>query len=831
MLQDVRYAVRALLGAPGFTLSAVLALALGIGANTAVFSAVYAVLLKPLPYTRPDELVQLFESDSRHGIERAPVSAGTFVDWRARAKTLEGFAAYFIPFGGETLWTLNDTPQIVRTAAVSPSLFALFRVQPIAGQPLRPEEAPAPPNAVGQFVISYAFWQRAFGGAPDVVGRRVMIEGRLPREIVGVMPPGFDFPEGTEAWTSNALVTVAPAQRRARTFFVVGRLAPGKTIADARTEIEGLSRRLEQEQTASNAGWGARVDPLGVFETAGSRLALLALLAAVGGVLLIGCANVANLLLARAVARSGEMAVRAALGAAPSRLVRLCLIESALLSAAGVGVGLALASALTRVLVRLAPPDVPRLGSAAISSVVLAFAVAAGVACATLTGLAPAIQAARADRGGVLRRSDRAATGSHARIRRWLMALQMGVVVVLLTSALLFLRTFVNLRGVDLGFRPRQALVVEARWPVGTLFQTAPGTRPWPRIQRAVDGLLAAVGALPGVEAVGLLTAVPLSGDPYSGTVWRADAPGASGTTPPTDPRLRWQADIDVVTPGYFPALGIPFLRGRNFSETDRFNDEQLKDGAVRPPGAAIVSSAFASRYFSGEDPVGRTIVLFDDQTFGAAHTIVGVVSDVRVHGVGDQPVPAVYIPHAQHPDVIRPSIVVRAAVPPGTLAAAIRARIAGYDPRLLVLKIRPMDDVVSGALSRPRFNLLLLTAFAVIALALAAVGIHGVLAYLVTERTREIGIRVALGARAADVLRLVLRDALGPVAAGGVAGLMVSLAVARSVRSMLYGVTPLDVVSFVAAPVLLGVVALVACYVPARRAMAVDPLVALRED
>src|SRR3954447_18154177 len=385
MLSDLRYAARALRRSPLFALSAILALALGVGANTAVFSVVYAVLLKPLPYEQPDRLVRLSEVNRADGVERGEVSAGTFVDWRARARTLEAIAVYGIPFDGETLWTLGDHVMVVKAATVSPAIFSLLRVQPILGRTFRGEQDPVPAGALGQFVISYGLWQRAFGGASDVVGRTVMIEGRFPREIVRVMPRGFSFPEGTDAWTSLPMGTVAAAARRARSFQGIARLAPHATIDDARRELDGVSAQLASEQPASNAGWTARVDLLGESESADSKPALLALMAAVAGVLLIGCANVANLLLARATARRREIAVRMMLGAGTARLVRQCLVEAGLLCVTGVAVGLVLAQWLGGVLVRLAPPDIPRLGDVGVTGPVFLFAAAAGLLSAGLT--------------------------------------------------------------------------------------------------------------------------------------------------------------------------------------------------------------------------------------------------------------------------------------------------------------------------------------------------------------------------------------------------------------------------------------------------------------
>jgi putative ABC transport system permease protein len=571
--------------------------------------------------------------------------------------------------------------------------------------------------------------------------------------------------------------------------------------------------------------------PLSGADTAASKPALLALLAAVAGVLLIGCANVANLLLARTSARRREIAVKVALGAGARRLARQCLAVASVLAAAGSLGGVGVGWWLSGVLVALAPPDVPRLAEAGLNGPLLLFAAAAGAATTLLTGLGPAIEAMRAARTGTLRPEARGVTKRGGLTRRRLNGGGVAGVVRLVSAARLQLRTFVRLRGVDLGFQPERVWSVSTRWPLGRMTSPTPGTRPWPRLQHAVDGLVEAVQAIPGVDAAGLITEVPLAASPYSGTVWRADAPGAKGLTPPTDPRNRWKADLSVVTAGYFDALGVRVLRGRNFADSDRWTDVQLTGGEPPAFGAVIVNQAFASRYFAGQDPIGRSLVLYDDQTFGWLRTIVGVVADVRGHNVEEAPVPAVYVPHAQHPDVFVPSLVVRSSLPAETVAAALRERIHAYDPQLLVQRIQPMDEVVAGALSRPRFNLLLVGAFAAIGLALAAIGIGGVVSFLVAQRTREIGIRMALGARSHDVLRLVVGEGMMPVAAGAAAGAAAAALATRALRSMLYGVTPLDAVSLVAAPAVLGAVALIACYLPARRAAAVDPLVALRDE
>jgi predicted permease len=826
-MNDFRYALRTLRRSPMFTISAILALALGIGANTAVFSVVYAVLLKPLPFAEPNLLVKLSEYSVSEGRDDGRVSRGTFVDWRARTRTVEDLAVYSSV--GESLWAIDDRLQVVRSAAASPSLARVLAVQPLMGRWFG--EGQATTGATPQVIISHGLWQRAFGGASDVVGRTVVVEGRARREIVGVMPRGFAFPDQAEAWTTlNVGGTVNPEQRRFLYYHTIGRIRPTVTLDDVRREFDGLSAQLAVEHPNSNAGWTARIVPLAGSDTAAAKPALLTLFTAVGGVLLIGCANVTNLLLARTSARRRELEVRIAVGASTARLVRYSMTEAAVLSVCGTAAGIAIGVWLRGVLIGLAPPDVPRLTDAGISGALLLFAVAAGVLCAAFIGLAPAVQTARVARRGTLRPEMRAGTARAALIRRLLIGGEVAVVVLLLTGALLFLRTFITLRAVDLGFQPERVWSVSTRWPIGHMMPSTPGSKPWPRIQRAVDGLITTVAGIPGVEAVGIITDVPLAGRPYSGTVWRADAPGAAGLTPPTDTRDRLRADLSIVTPGYFTALGIPVLRGRNFTDADRYTDDQLNGTRVPTDGVVVVNSTFAARYFQREDPVGRTLILYDDQTFGWSRTIVGVVADVRGHAVSELAAPIVFLPHAQHPDVFLPSLILRTSLPPESVVSAIRERIAAFDSKLLVQRITPMDEVISGALSRPRFNLLLVGSFAVLALVLAAVGIYGVVAYLVTQRTREIGIRMALGARAANVVALVLREGMLPVIVGSAAGVIASIAATRTIRTLLFGVTPLDPLSIAAAPLLLASVALIACLIPARRAARVDPLVALRE-
>jgi predicted permease len=833
MLTDFRYALRWLRRAPLFTASAIAALALGIGANTAVFSVVYAVLLKPLPYPQPDRLVQLSERNPSKPSQEPVVSAGTFVDWRTRSRVLESAAVYAPLFAnGETVWNIGDRAVIVKTAGVSPSIFAVLRVQPIFGRGFRAETEAAPTGALGQFVISYGLWQRAFGGVQDIIGRRIELEGNLPREIVGVMPPGFDFPDGTEAWTSVPLANVPVPQRRARSFKGIARLAQNVTIDDLTRELSGISAQLAVEYPKSNAGWVPEITPASNSNARTARLALLALFAAAGGLLLIACANVANLLLARVAARRDELSIRVALGASTARLVRYSLLEAAILAVAGLWMGVLLERWIVRVLVTLAPADIVPKHGIALNGPVLAFSALAAIVCLGVIGIAPALQVARTLGRSGLRADSRAATMHGAGLRRWFIGAEAAIVVLLLTVALLFLRTFTNLRHVNLGFARERVLAVETRWPVGYLLKAAPGARPWPRVQRAVDGLITTIETIPGVQVAGLITEIPLTGDPDSGTVWRVDAPGSSLTQPPIDGRDRWHSDLSVVTPGYFPAMNLTFRRGRNFTDQDRYTDDELNHaGPTLSGGVAVVNSAFASQYFPGLNPVGRVIVMGEAGSFGAARTIVGVVADAHQRSVSDAPRPTIFIPHAQNPDMIRPALVVRASLPFATIAPTIRQRIHAFDPQLVVLDIRPMDAVISGALSRPRFNVLLIGAFATLGLVLAAIGLYGVVAFVMTQRTREVGIRMALGARPADVVQLLILDGMRPVIAGVVVGVLMDVTATRVLRSMLFGVTALDPVSLAGAATALASVALLACYLPAQRALRIDPLTALREE
>ncbi|HEU4628648.1 MAG TPA: ABC transporter permease [Gemmatimonadaceae bacterium] len=825
---DLRYAARSFRRAPGFTAAAVAALALGIGANTAVFAVVHAVVLAPLPYAEPERLVRLWERNLEQHVEHGPVSPGTFVELRARSHTLQRLALF-----GERDMIFSEDGETWQShaAAVSPALFDLLGVRPVLGRALPPEgDRGAPDGRQDEMVIGYGLWQRRFGGDPAVVGRTVRMDERWSYTIVGVMPPGFAFPVGTELWVPLTYgPTVSPVERQFRYYGMVGQLRPGYTPAQAAQESAAIAARLGAEFPASNAGWSVALAPLDRSIVGATRPTLLVLLGLAGCVLLIACGNVATLAVARAAARQHETAVRVALGAGRQRLLRQWAAEGLLLALLGGAAGVVVGYWSGRLLLALAPADLPRLEEVAFGGPVLLFALALTGATALMVGLAPALRARRttplaAMRGG---RTDAGGTGG-ARPRAWLLGAQVALTMVLTVAAALLLRSFERLQAVDLGYRRHDVLAAEVRVPIGR-FRANPD-RPWFERAQYYDQLLTELGRLPGVRSVAGITTVPLTGEIGSGSLWRTDAPGAHGRRPPTSAADQWTAAIQVVTPGYFATMGIPVLRGRGFTADDRFTQRQLTEpGAPRPPGVAVVNEAFARRYWPDGDPVGQRVFLFDDQSYAAYRTIVGVVRDARVEAVAAPASPAVFLPFAQHPGR-ELSLVLRTDLPPARLVAPVTDRLRAFGA-VTVVSVRPLDAVVAGTLARPRFTLLLVASFAALALLIASVGVSGGVGFLVARRTQEIGLRMALGAAPRRVLWLMLREGLRPVLLGLGIGAIGAVAVARAMRVLLYGVPPLDGASFAAAAAILLAAAVVAAVLPARRAAGVDPLRALRSE
>jgi putative ABC transport system permease protein len=825
MLHDLRYSLRTLRRSPGFTASAVLAIALAVGVNTAVFAVVYRVLLEPLPYPDGERLVRIWETNHPQSIERGEVSPTSVVEWRQRSRAFDRIAVYG---AREWLIAFDEELEAVQGAFVSPDLFAMLGAAPVIGQPFPAEGRPgAEPAAGGDVLIGHGLWQRRFGGRPNVVGKTVSIEGRVSRTIRGVLPPGFDFPAGTQIWTSETFErAIGPNERSGRWRQAMGQLRAGGTAEEAERELNAIAAQLATEYPDTHAGWGVAVRSLHHATSETIRPALLVLFAAVGCVLLIAGANVANLMIARATARRHELAVRMALGAGRRRLVRGWLTEALVIAVMGSALGVVFGAWLTTLVTALAPVDVPRMDAVAVRAPVLLFVGAVTVGMALFTGLIAAWQAREVTVHHTLMRTGRTAAGApNACVRGVLIGGQVALTLTLLVSAALLLRSFTELRRVDLGFEPQGVVTVDTRLPTGRFPLTA--GRPWFRLAMYYETLLAELAALPGVQAVGGSIGLPLTENGAAGNVWMEER-GRDGTLPPAE--AQWTVTIDVVTPDYFRAMGMHIVRGRSFRVEDRLTEEQLTSSDdARPRGVAIVNEAFARRFLPGQEPIGRSLVLFDHWAVSAS-TIVGVVADVRQQGVALPSEPAVYVPFGEMPG-FQLSIAVRSALPPTALVPAVAERLRHVDSRLAVSNLRPLTEVVGTAIAGPRFNLLLVGSFAGLALMLAAIGVYGVVGYLVAQRTRELGIRIALGARRDDVLRTVLMVGMRPVLLGAAVGVLGAVAASHVVRGLLFGVAPLDPVSFGSAVLLVLLVAWLAAALPALRATRVDPVVVLRDE
>jgi putative ABC transport system permease protein len=800
-IQDVRYALRRLARSPGFTVVAVLTLAVGIGANSAIFSVVHGVLLRPLPFGDADRLVMLYtgypDDETRY-----PLSAPDFMSYHDDARSFEGVAA--VTPTEQTLTGRGEARQLP-VGLVSSDFFELMRVPMHLGRSFRQEENQ--PGRNGVAVLSHAYWRTNFGADPRVLGEMLLLNGQ-PREVVGVLAPRFDFPQGRAIYYpleyTESFSSTTESGRRSEYLEVVARLAPGVTATVAATEVAAINSRLQVEFPQTNsANINISLTELRSELLGDARLPLLILLGAVGLVLLIACANVANLLLARAAARQGEMAVRTALGAERGRLMRQLLTESVILGALGGTAGIFLAFWGTRALVAARPRGIPRLDEVGIDLTVVAFTALIAIGTGLVFGLVPAAQVARTNLAQSLREGGRSALGTRSanRFRRSLVALETALAVMLLVGAGLLIRSFLSLTAVDPGFRTERIATFSVSLPQSAY----PGGEPVRAFYRT---LIERLESLPAVESVVASSQLPLSG---RSSIFGFDIENRE----PPAPGFVQDAAFAAATTGYFRAMGIPLRQGRLLSDADR-------GGA---PEVMVVNEAFERRYFSAEDPIGRRISLGDEEWI----EIVGVVGDVPQHGLGDDVRPQMYMTHDQF-TTRSMTVIVRTSGDPLALAGPIRRELRELDPNLPLERLTTGEQILSESVAQPRFYMFLLTLFAGAALLLAGVGIFGMISHAVGQRTREIGVRIALGADPWRVFRLVLEGAMAPVLAGIVIGILGALALSRLMTGLLYGIAPLDPPTLLAVPALLAVVALIASYLPARRATRVDAITALRE-
>jgi putative ABC transport system permease protein len=799
-VQDLRFGVRTLRKYPGFAAAAVLVLALGIGANTAVFSVVNGVLLKPLSYRDPDRIVTL--SNFSTGREAAtalsePVSIPDFQDWHDQSSSFEAMAYYS---SREKAVIRRSTAEYARVTNVSPDFFRVFAVEPLIGRSFTLEEMKR--GAGGAAMIGYTYWQSHFGGDPHALGQTVRCPD--PRTIVAVLPQGFRFPNNTDIWVPEV---GEPGSRGGHNFLAIGRLKGGVPVKQAQTEMTTIARRLEQQFPETNRGQSVAVTRLRDEMVGNVRVMLYLLLGAVTVLLLIACANTATLLLGKATARTREVAVRAALGASRKRIVSQLVTESLLLAFVAGLLGLVLAYFGSKILVALAPADVPRLAETGIDRWVLGFTLGMSVVTSLLFGLVPAFYASKIELSDALKQGGtRTATGGRMfGVRGALVVAEIALAVTLVSSAGLLIKSFVALHNVALGFRPENVLVARATVP-GSFFVSIARTREF------FKDMLDRVDTLPGVLADGATMEPP----------GHVDSTGAYLIDQlPAQPDWSRAPSVvlSVVAPGTFAALGIPLKSGRDFSNTDTLDR----------PFVAVVNEALVQKSFPNQDPLGRTIFCTFDSSEGMK--IVGVVGDVRQGGPQSEPMPECYMPYMQHGfNGATLSLVVRTAGDPGLLEQTLRQLAHQTNPDA-PMKFTTMEAMLSEGVAAPRFRTFLFAVFAGLALCLAVAGVYGVMAYTVGQRSNEFGLRIALGASTGSVVRLVVGQGMALACIGLVLGLASSIACTRLLKSLLFEVQPNDPATFVAVGTLLLIVALLAGYIPARRATRVDPMVALRYE
>jgi predicted permease len=806
---DLKQAVRTLTKAPGFAIAAVLVLALGIGANTAIFSLVHAVVLRPLPFGDADRLVQLWHTPPTAqfpGVTQFALSAANYLDWEQQNTVFDASAVY-----GYSQFRLSNgaDARLIAAARAEPTFFSVLGVQPMLGRVFTPDSADGP-DAV---VLSYRLWRSDFGADPAIVGKVVRLDG-TPRTAIGIMPPAFEKPAWALLWTPLVWNATEKTVRGEHSLSAVARLKPGVSVGDAQSQLDIIAARLAQQYPADNAGWGAKVVPMREETVGDVRRPLLILFGAVVFVLLIACANVANLMLARALGRRKEMAIRTALGATRVQIVRQLLTESLLLSMLGAALGLIVAAFGTDLVVAYFGTNLPSVGEVALDMPVLLFTFAVAVLSGALAGLIPAWRMSRSQPNEALKqglgRTDTGAVGLGT--RRALVVIEVALSLVLLVGAGLLIRTLWNLRNVSPGFDPQHVLTM-------TIGVAANDFSNEEQQSAFYSEVLRRVRALPGVQAASLVDSLPLEG----GSVQPIAVEGNTAA-------MAHQPEVGVrlVSPGYFSAMGIPVLRGRDITDADRASTS----------GVVVVSEAMAEQFWPGQDPIGKrlTMTFFPERV----REVIGVVGNVKDNGLDyADPVSTLYWPIAQFywPKqfgtfrALPLSLAVRTATEPAGATAMIRGEIKQVAAGTPVYEARTMTDRVAESISPQRFNMFLLAAFAGLALLLASVGIYSVLAYTVRQRVREIGIRMAMGAQARDMLRLLVAGGMRPTLLGIAIGVAAAIALSRVLATLVFGVRPMDVPTFLACSLLLATVSFVACLIPTYRAMRLDPLRALRED
>lgn len=797
-MHDLRYAVRMLLKYKCFSAIAIIALALGIGANTAIFSLVNGVLLRPLPFPEPERIVTFQGENPTQGINDSNISLPDFTEWSQQTDIFTSTAAFYT--GSANLSAEGAEPERVPRAGVTSGFFAVLGVQPFLGRGFTAQDDQPDTQTVA--IISHGLWQRRFGFDPAIIGKQITISTK-PMTVIGVMPAGFEMPAQTQIWLTSAVVA-SEEHRDNRSFFAIARLKRGVDLKQAQSRISAINAQLARQFPDTNKGWDANLWILHEWLVREVKPSLLALLGAVGFVLLIACANVANLLLARSAARRKEIAIRAAMGASRGRVLRQMLTESVLLSAIGGLAGLLLSFWLIDVLVAIVPKDAPRIDQVGIDYRVLAFAFGISAVTGIIFGLAPALQASKLDVSAALKEGGRTGeTHRRTSARSLLLIAEVALSLVLLVGAGLLIKSFVRLQEVRPGFNPRNVLVASVALP-GPKYKD----QQRPEFFRQLNERLK---ASPGVQAVGGAVNLPLRASNYS--IGRAFI--LEGRPMTMDESS--DASFSTITGGYFRALQIPLLAGRFFDIRD--NQDALK--------VVIINESLAKQHFgSPAAALGKRLTIWRDEKF--PREIVGVVGDTRVDALDRKSGAQIYVPHAQDPSWNFMAMVVRTSGDAAAFANTFRREVQAIDKDQPVYNVRTMDDIVMNSLGTRRVSMQLFTVFACAALLLAALGIYGVMAYSVTQRTQEIGIRMALGAQAGDVLRLIVAQGMTLAAIGVGAGLLGAFGLTRVMASLLFHVEAHDPLTFAAVALLIIVVALLACYLPARRAAKVNPVVAL---